>query len=240
MLSATADMGSDWCRSVPLWRSAARLEEQGGSVARARALLEQGRSKNLKEPDIWLAAVRTEQRAGLPKAADALMAKALQASMFSLAIISPLSYLASSRCVVVTGSNLVRHVVTDYRPVLSVEAARQAWHPLKVEPDRYSRAQENPTSGVLWAEAISMAPRPQRRAKSVDALKRCNDDPHIIAAVAQLFKNDGKVRRTPSSACISLEHSLTITRLCVLARGSMIDPTVSCMTGVQTRTGTEH
>ena len=65
-------------RSVPLWRSAARLEEQGGSVARARALLEQGRSKNLKEPDIWLAAVRTEQRAGQPKAADALMAKALQ------------------------------------------------------------------------------------------------------------------------------------------------------------------
>ena len=68
-----------WC-SVALWRSAARLEEQGGSVARARALLEQGRSKNLKEPDIWLAAVRTEQRAGLPKAADALIAKALQVS----------------------------------------------------------------------------------------------------------------------------------------------------------------
>ena len=50
-------------------------------MARARALLEQGRSKNPKEPDIWLAAVRTEQRAGLPKAADALMAKALQVSL---------------------------------------------------------------------------------------------------------------------------------------------------------------
>lgn len=37
-----------------------------------------------------------------------------------------------------------------------------------------------------------MAPRPQRRAKSVDALKRCNDDPHIIAAVAQLFWHDRK------------------------------------------------
>ncbi len=64
-------------------------------------------------------------------------------------------------------------------------------------------AQENPTSGVLWAEAISMAPRPQRRAKSVDALKRCNDDPHIIAAVAQLFKNDGKVRNTPWPAALA-------------------------------------
>ena len=49
-----------------------------------------------------------------------------------------------------------------------------------------------------------MAPRPQRRAKSVDALKRCNDDPHIIAAVAQLFKNDGKVRSTPRPAAFDV------------------------------------
>lgn len=38
-----------------------------------------------------------------------------------------------------------------------------------------------------------MAARPQRRSKSVDALKRCNDDPHVIAAVAMLFQNDRKV-----------------------------------------------
>ena len=50
-----------------------------------------------------------------------------------------------------------------------------------------------------------MAPRPQRRAKSVDALKRCNDDPHIIAAVAQLFKNDGKVW-CPAIPLILLPH----------------------------------
>ena len=60
--------------------------------------------------------------------------------------------------------------------------------------------QECPTSGLLWAEAVAMAPRPARRNKSVDALKRCNDDPHIIAAVAQLFWNDRKVR-PPSTHC---------------------------------------
>ena len=75
----------------------------------------------------------------------------------------------------------------------------------------YLGAQENPTSGVLWAEAISMAPRPQRRAKSVDALKRCNDDPHIIAAVAQLFKNDGKVCCTAvqCALCVRMAPVLT-------------------------------
>jgi hypothetical protein len=28
-------------------------------------------------------------------------------------------------------------------------------------------------SGVLWAEAIQLEPRPQRKSKSIDALKRC-------------------------------------------------------------------
>lgn len=64
--------------SIPLWRSAARLEEEAGNVARARALLEQARLKNPKSAELWLAAIRTEQRAGNEKAADTALAKALQ------------------------------------------------------------------------------------------------------------------------------------------------------------------
>ena len=91
----------------------------------------QARLKNPKNEDLWLAAIRLEQRAKNGKAADAAMAKALQ---------------------------------------------------------------ECPASGQLWAEAVAMAPRPARRARSVDALKRCNDDPHIIAAIAQLAWHDREVR----------------------------------------------
>ena len=50
---------------------------------------------------------------------------------------------------------------------------------------------------MLNAEAIALAPRPQRKSKSTEALKRCNDDPHIIAAVAQLFWNDRKACLPP-------------------------------------------
>ena len=64
--------------SVPLWRSSARLEERAGAVGKARAILEQARLKNPHQDELWLAAVRTEQRSGNAKAADALMAKALQ------------------------------------------------------------------------------------------------------------------------------------------------------------------
>ena len=46
--------------------------------------------------------------------------------------------------------------------------------------------QECPASGTLWAEAIFMESRPQRKTKSVDALKRCEHDPHVLLAVARL------------------------------------------------------
>ncbi|XXG85540.1 hypothetical protein AAC387_Pa11g0599 [Persea americana] len=47
--------------------------------------------------------------------------------------------------------------------------------------------QECPMSGILWEASIEMVPRPQRKTKSMDALKRCDHDPHVIAAVARLF-----------------------------------------------------
>ena len=46
--------------------------------------------------------------------------------------------------------------------------------------------QDCPKSGELLALSIDMAPRPQKRAKSMDALQRC-DDVYVITAVAKLF-----------------------------------------------------
>jgi len=56
-----------------------------------------------------------------------------------------------------------------------------------------SRAlQECPTSGLLWAKAIELEPKNGQNAKSVDALKKCENDAHVIVAVAKLFWRDGK------------------------------------------------
>lgn len=52
--------------------------------------------------------------------------------------------------------------------------------------------QECPDSGILWAEEIKLAARPARRAKSMEALKRCDNDPYVIAAVATLFVDERK------------------------------------------------
>ena len=55
--------------------------------------------------------------------------------------------------------------------------------------------QECPNSGILWTEAIFLAPRPQRKSKSVDALKKCKHDPYLLLAVAKLFWSEYKVNK---------------------------------------------
>eukprot|EP00731_Ephydatia_muelleri_P010132 Em0005g718a len=55
--------------------------------------------------------------------------------------------------------------------------------------------QECPASRILWAEAIFLEPRPQRRTKSVDALKKCEHDPHVLLAVAKLFWSERKINK---------------------------------------------
>nr|KAG5694409.1 hypothetical protein BaRGS_017442 [Batillaria attramentaria] len=129
-----------------LWMMRGQIEEQQGNtdaarnaynqgtgqLTRARSILEKARLKNPKTPQLWLEAVRVENRAGLKNIAMTLMAKALQ---------------------------------------------------------------ECPSSGILWAEAIFMEPRPQRKTKSVDALRKCEHDPHVLLAASQLFWSERKLSK---------------------------------------------
>ena len=55
--------------------------------------------------------------------------------------------------------------------------------------------QECPESGLLWSMAIWSEPRPSRKSKSVDALKKCQDDPTIICTVARLFWAERKIEK---------------------------------------------
>lgn len=52
--------------------------------------------------------------------------------------------------------------------------------------------QECPAAGVLWAEFIFMEPRPRRKTASVDAMKKCEHDVHVLLAVARMFWSERK------------------------------------------------
>jgi len=70
--------------------------------------------------------------------------------------------------------------------------------------------QECPSSGILWAENVTTAARPQRKSRSVDALKRCHDDPYVIAAVAGLFWQDRKIDKARNwlSKAVAIEPDI--------------------------------
>ena len=61
--------------SIPLWLLLSRLEERNKQLTKARSILEKARLKNPHCPDLWLEAVRVENRAGLKNIAMTLMAK---------------------------------------------------------------------------------------------------------------------------------------------------------------------
>jgi len=54
------------------------------------------------------------------------------------------------------------------------------------------------SAGVLWSEAIAMEQRAQQKTKSSDALKACDNDPHVILAVSRLFWRDRKEEKCRS------------------------------------------
>ncbi|KAI0687857.1 PRP1 splicing factor, N-terminal-domain-containing protein [Cytidiella melzeri] len=55
--------------------------------------------------------------------------------------------------------------------------------------------QECPTSGLLWSMAIWAEPRPMRKSRSADALRKAADDPLIICTVARLFWAERKIEK---------------------------------------------
>ncbi|XP_040565039.1 pre-mRNA-processing factor 6 [Lepeophtheirus salmonis] len=74
---------------------------------------------------------------------------------------------------------------------------------IRIEKDNRSEAmalmsralQECPNSGILWAEAIFMENKAQRKTKSVDALKKCEHDAHVLLAVARFFWAEAKITK---------------------------------------------
>lgn len=55
--------------------------------------------------------------------------------------------------------------------------------------------QSCPNSGILLAEDIDSALKGQQKSKSLDALKKADNDPHVVLSVARLFWKDRKFEK---------------------------------------------
>ena len=67
-----------------------------------------------------------------------------------------------------------------------------------------------PNSGILWSDEIGHVPRPSQRAKAQDAMKKCENDPRVVVAVASLFWRDRKYQKARKwlNRAVTLGHDL--------------------------------
>ncbi|KAF3860582.1 hypothetical protein F7725_000837 [Dissostichus mawsoni] len=138
-----------------LWMMRGQIEEQGENMDKAREAYNQGLKKCPHSSGLWWLLSRLEERVGQLTRARAILEKArLKNSQ------SPELWLESVRLEFRAGLKNIANTLMA------------------------KALQECPNSGILWAEAVFLEARPQRKTKSVDALKKCEHDPHVLLAVA--------------------------------------------------------
>lgn len=181
-----------------VWMKSAIVERELGNTAEERSLLDEGLKKYPAFFKLWLMRGQLEDRLGNLEAAREVYEQGLKNCPGCI----PLWLSAAKLEEKMGGLSKARAILTIARkrnpqnPELWLSAIRsESRHGNKKESEilMAKALQECPTSGILWAASIEMAPRPQRKSKSMDALKRCDHDPYVIAAVAKLFWNDRKV-----------------------------------------------
>ncbi|KAJ0976730.1 hypothetical protein J5N97_012204 [Dioscorea zingiberensis] len=181
-----------------VWMKSAIVERELGNTSEERRLLEEGLKLFPSFFKLWLMLGQMEDRLGRGEQAKEAYESGLSHCPNSTPLWLSLANLEER----MNGLSKARAVLTMARkknpqnPELWLAAIRaESRHVNKKEADTLmaKALQECPSSGILWAASIEMVPRPQRRQKSSDALKRSNHDAHVIAAVAKLFWHDRKV-----------------------------------------------
>uniref|UniRef100_A0A8C8F5U6 Pre-mRNA-processing factor 6 n=1 Tax=Oncorhynchus tshawytscha TaxID=74940 RepID=A0A8C8F5U6_ONCTS len=149
-----------------LWMMRGQIEEQSEHNEKAREAYNQGLKKCPHSMSLWLLLSRLEERVGQLTRARSILEKSRLKNPQS-----PDLWLESVRLEFRAGLKNIANTLMA------------------------KALQECPNSGILWAEAVFLEARPQRKTKSVDALKKCEHDPHVLLAVAKLFWSERKITK---------------------------------------------
>ncbi|KAK7825987.1 protein STABILIZED1 [Quercus suber] len=181
-----------------VWMKSAIVERESGNTDEERMLLDEGLKLFPAFFKLWLMLGQLEERLGHLEKAKETYELGLKRCPHCIHLWLSLANLEER----MNGLSKARAILTMSRkknpqnPELWLAAVRaEMRHGNKKESNilMAKALQECPNSGILWAASIEMVPRPQRKSKSMDALKKCDHDPHVIAAVAKLFWHDRKV-----------------------------------------------
>jgi len=143
-----------------------QIHQSQGSYTAARSSFAAGLKACPKEVTLWILASRLEEADGKSIKARALLDKAR--------LLNPANDLLWAEAVKVEERS---GGVAQAKAILA------------------RGLQECPASGLLWSMSIWSEPRPMRKSRSVDALKKSADNPVIICTVARLFWVERKIEK---------------------------------------------
>ncbi len=188
-----------------VWMKSALVEREAGDEKAERALLNEGIEKFPTFWKLWIMLGQLEERAGDDRAEQVRSAYSQGTKKCPNAV--PLWRALADfemRCGNASKARIILETARSKNPAndhlwLAAVRQEQACGNAQLAESTIARGlQECPESGLLLAESVRMAPRPQRKSKSVDALRKCDNDPYIIAAIAILFWSDRKIDKARS------------------------------------------
>ncbi|CDW55092.1 Pre mRNA processing factor 6 [Trichuris trichiura] len=190
----------DSAPSARIWMKSAKLEWCLNELDAAIDLVKQGLSAYEDAPKLWMIGGQIYDQKGNLEEARSFYSQGIKKCPNSI----PLLLLAASceekhGCLIKARAILERGRMKNPKmPELWLAAIRTEMRGgfRETAMNLLARAlQDCPDSGILWAESIFAELRPARKSKSVDALRKCEHDPHVLLAVSKLFWAERKMTK---------------------------------------------
>ncbi|KAJ5779155.1 hypothetical protein N7457_006875 [Penicillium paradoxum] len=184
-----------------VWTKSVAFERQLGNIDEALDLVNQGLQLFPKADKLWMIKGQIyESQNKFPQAREAY-GTGTRACNKSVAL-----WLLASRLEEKAGAVVRARSVLD-RARLAVPKSAELWtESVRVERRANNLAQakvlmaraiqEVPTSGLLWSESIwYLEPRAQRKARSLEAIKKVENDPILFITVARIFWGERRLEK---------------------------------------------
>ncbi|RHZ60376.1 U4/U6-U5 snRNP complex subunit PRP6 [Aspergillus thermomutatus] len=150
-----------------LWMMKGQIYEYQNKYPQAREAYSTGTRACPKSVPLWLLASRLEEKSG--------------------AVVKARSILDRARLAVPKSAELWTE---------SVRVERRANNIGQAKVLMAKALQEVPTSGLLWSESIwHLEPRAQRKARSLEAIKKVDNDPILFITVARIFWGERRLEK---------------------------------------------
>ena len=150
-----------------LWMMKGQIYEADNKIPQAREAYNTGTRACPKSVPLWLLASRLEEKAGV--------------------VIKARSVLDRARLAVPKNAQLWTESVRIERRLKNISQAKNLMA---------KALQEVPNSGLLWSESIwHLEPRTQRKPRSLEAIKKCENDPILFVTVARVFWGERRLEK---------------------------------------------